>query len=312
MGAKTNKDKLKMSSQSKLTDFGKSDTEQHATKEANANSKDAVVATSGANTTANTEAAATPRDKDQLFTAKDEILSEIRHLKTEFVGRLDGVLKAIEETRKEVTDCAERVTEMEGRLSGVELEHADLKTLVENLQRRNKYLEEKNIDMEMRSRLNNLRLVGVPEGAEGPDMCGFLESWLPDTLELNPLRNPLVLERAHRVGPKRDSDTPPRTIIMRFLNYRQKEMTMKAVKSKKEIFYKNHRVRFYADVATEVHRQRKQFDEVRGQLRQLGVRHGIISPSTLVLTYKERVYKFSSPAEAKTFVRKIQQDNEET
>lgn len=126
------------------------------------------------------------------------------------------------------------------------------------------------------------------------------------------MRHPLVLERAHRVGPKRDTDGPPRTIIMRFLNYKQKEMVLKAAKSKKDVFYKNQRVRFYADVAAEVHRQRKQFDVVRDQLRQLGVRHGIISPSTLVLTYKERVYKFNSPAEAKIFVSKIQKDTEET
>lgn len=158
------------------------------------------------------------------------------------------------------------------------------------------------VDMETRLHLNNLRLMGLPENCEGSDMCRFLESWLPDALELNPMRHPLVLEKAHRVGPKRDTDASPRMVIMRFLNYKQKETVLRAAKTKKEIFYKNQRVKLFADVATEVHRQWKQFDVVHDQLRKLRVRHGIPSPSTLVLTYKEKVHKFTSPAEAKIFV----------
>lgn len=157
-------------------------------------------------------------DQQLLNMAKDEILGEIRNLKTEFAGRFDGVLKAIEETRKDLSECTERMAEAEVRLSNVEDAQVDLKAVVESLQKRNKHLEDKVVDMETRSCLNNLRLVGLPENCEGSDMCGFLESWLPDALELNPMRHPLVLERAHRVGPKRDTDASPRMVIMRFLN----------------------------------------------------------------------------------------------
>ncbi len=38
-------------------------------------------------------------------------------------------------------------------------------------------------DMEDRSRRNNVRLVGLPEGMEGPDAAGFLRAnlskWIP-------------------------------------------------------------------------------------------------------------------------------------
>ncbi|KAK1904150.1 RAS guanyl-releasing protein 4 [Dissostichus eleginoides] len=89
--------------------------------------------------------------------------------------------------------------------------------------------------METRSRLNNLRVVNLPEGAEDPDTCSFLEGWIPEALDLGPLRCPIVMERAHRVGPRRDSDTPPRTLIMRFLNYKDKVTVIKAAKAKKDI-----------------------------------------------------------------------------
>lgn len=319
-GGKGTKNKPKASTQSKLTDFGQHNLDQSDSKEANTATTDATRA-SNATSTANGEgtkdnmdsaAMSYIKDHQQLHLVKDEILGEIRNLKAEVTGRFDNVLKAIEDTRKEVTECTERLSQAEVRLSTVEDEQVDLKAVAESLQRGTKLLEKKMIDLEMRSRLNNLRLVGIPENSEGSDMCGFLENWLPDALDLNPLRSPLVLERAHRVGPRRDPDAPPRAVIMRFLNYKQKEMVFRAAKSKKDLLFKNKRVSCYVDVATEVHRQRKQFDGVREQLRQLGVRHGILSPSTLILTYKEKVHKFTSPAEANIFVKKIQTDTEET
>lgn len=64
--------------------------------------------------------------------------------------------------------------------------------------------------METRSRLNNVRLVNLPEGAEGPDPCSFLENWAPGVLDLTPLRCLIVMERALRIGPKKDAgaETP--------------------------------------------------------------------------------------------------------
>ena len=297
------KEKSKPTTQSKLTDFGALNAEQ-ANKEANAISTEA---SPKANKT-NPAAVMGADEGAEVHLAKDEILGAIQNLKSEFTGRFDGIMKAIDETRREMSECTERVTQAETRLSNLEDEQLEFKAVIAHLQKRNKELETNVVNLEMRSRLNNLRLVGLPEGSEGPDVCKFLEGWLPDALDLDPLRSPLELERAHRIGPKRDAATPPRTVIMRFLDYRQRAKILQAVKSKKEIFYKNYRVRLYTDVATEMHRQRKQFDEVRDQLRQLGVRHGILSPCTLVLTYKEKVHRFKTSAEAKVFVGKIQAD----
>lgn len=58
-------------------------------------------------------------------------------------------------------------------------------------------------NMKMRSRLNNVRLVILPKGAEVLEPCSFLESWLPDALALAPMRTPLLLERVHRIGAKK-------------------------------------------------------------------------------------------------------------
>lgn len=94
--------------------------------------------------------------------------------------------------------------------------------------------------METRSRLNNVRLVNLPVGAEGPDPCSILENWVRGVLHLAPLRCPIVMERAHRIGPKKDAGTPRRTLMMKLItNYEDKLRIMRAASEKKDILYKN-------------------------------------------------------------------------
>lgn len=59
-------------------------------------------------------------------------------------------------------------------------EHIELQETVKALKKRNEVLEDKVADMETKSRLNNLRLVNLPKGAEGLDPCSFLEGWIPE------------------------------------------------------------------------------------------------------------------------------------
>ena len=289
---KTSRDRGKTTTQAKLTGFGTQNMERSASKEANPD----------------TAAAPAQQCGSELGGAKEEILMAIDSLRSDFSTRLDGILTAVEETKKELVDCSERVTEAEIRLSTVEDEQAKLKETVRTLEKWNKTLEDKVVDMETRSRLKNLRLVNLPEGAEVPDPCSFLENWLPEVLDLAPLRSPIVLERAHRVGPRRDTEETPRTLIMTFQNYKQKVIVMKAARSKKDVLYKNKHVRFYNDLATEVHRQRKKYDTVRQQLRSLGLRHGITHPAKLVVTYREQTHIFNTPTEAQEFVNKIKEE----
>lgn len=75
---------------------------------------------------ANSDAAAAPAEQcgSGLGGAKQEILMAINSLRSDFLTRLDGILNAVEETKKELVDCSERVTDMEIRLSTVEDEQA--------------------------------------------------------------------------------------------------------------------------------------------------------------------------------------------
>lgn len=240
----------------------------------------------------------------------DAILAAIASMKSDFSSKLDGILSAMENVKRDVNECVERVGEAEVRVSAAEDNITSLIARAQALEDKNKDLEEKVLDLEARSRRSNLRLVNLPEGAEGEDACAFLEKWLPEVLNLAPLRTPLILERAHRVGQKSTSNTAaPRTLIMKFLNYKDKTTVTRAARAKGQILFKNHPVRFYEDLAAGVHKKQKEFDGVRRQLRAMGIRYGMIPPARLLVTYNGQSRIFSQPAEAENFVKTLKAES---
>lgn len=128
---------------------------------------------------------------------------------------------------------------------------------------------------EDRSRHSNLRLVGLPEKTEGRDMCGFLEKWLPGALG-NCFTSLPVIERAHRIGPLNPGVSTPRVVIMKFLNYRDREAAMSAAR-KKETFYESHRLSLFPDLSPETRRMQRRYDGVKAKLRTLNIRYGMLT-----------------------------------
>lgn len=82
-------------------------------------------------------------------------------------------------------------------------------------------------DLENRSRRNNVRFQGIPEGEEKrfKDTEEFIENFVKNNLKVNIL--PGSVQRAHRVGPQKNP-AQPRAIVAQFQNYKDKEAAVKA------------------------------------------------------------------------------------
>lgn len=238
-----------------------------------------------------------------------DVMNAIKGMEKRVTNKIDGVFEMI----KEVT---ERVKVAEERISGTEDDVVQLRTRTNTLESQVKLLTERADEMENRSRRNNVRIVGLIEDEEGRDACKFLESWIPSILGMNDVT--LALERAHRIGPQPQKVTdvnitppPPRTLIMKFLNYRQKEDVMRAAKVKGSLKYKDHTIRFFPDVSAETHKKQRAYDGVRQKLRQRGInKHRIVFPSRLLLTFKDKSRLFDTPAEVEHFIEGLSNDNE--
>ncbi len=84
-------------------------------------------------------------------------------------------------------------------------------------------------DMEDRSRRNNVRLVGLPEGAEGPDAAGFLRvnlsKWIPSLRGRD-----IEIDRAHCMYDGGRGSDRLRTLIFHVLRWHDKSEILKGAR----------------------------------------------------------------------------------
>lgn len=96
--------------------------------------------------------------------------------------------------------------EQDSQLAELQVNVASLTVTMESLGNRCE-------DLEARSRWNNVRLIGLPEGMEGPRPTDYVASFLQDLLRLE--AKPL-LERAHRtLRAKPKQDEPPCLLVVK-------------------------------------------------------------------------------------------------
>ncbi|KAJ1117917.1 hypothetical protein NDU88_006113 [Pleurodeles waltl] len=118
-----------------------------------------------------------------------------------------------------------RVDELTPVASRLESTVGDTLTRVAELERRVE-------DAEGRTRRNNIRVVGLPEGAEGRDAVAYSESWLRVLVPAGTLTPFFSVERAHRIPTRpRPPGSVPRPFIICLLHYADRDIILKTVRS---------------------------------------------------------------------------------
>lgn len=161
-------------------------------------------------------------------------------------------------------------------------------------------LTEKCIDLEGRSKRQNIRIVGVPEGKEnGQRVSNFVTQLLQDVLDLD--ETPL-LDRAHRalrVHP--GDDAPPRHLIARIHYCHTMEGILRKVSSKNNLKLGDDRIQIFRDLPQAVV---KRFTPARNLLRdQPGVKFGLLYPAKLRVTHNGTELVFTDPNEARRYAQ---------
>ena len=133
-------------------------------------------------------------------------------------SRIDNLMKDVQSVKSRLEFTQAQVEE----LITSDLRVKEVKVQIEDL-------GNKLDDLENRSRRNNLRFEGIPESPN--------ETWQESESKIKhqisshmpEVGTDFVIERAHRVGRPR-SDSKPRKIVARFLNYKDREAVFKAKK----------------------------------------------------------------------------------
>lgn len=197
------------------------------------------------------------------------ILAELRRLRQEHTEAANDNKKALARLETNMKELVERTASLEQQVEHVEERLGDTEDKTARLERVAAFLlhqEAKLVakceDLESRTRRNNIRIHGIPEGSEKNDMITFVTDFIHSSLQI-PEDTDIRSERAHRslsAKPK-ESDAPPRAIIVRFLDARMKDQVIQKA-WKQKTTYEGRIIYFNQDNTTEIQRKRKQVRDV--------------------------------------------------
>ncbi|KAJ1098883.1 hypothetical protein NDU88_003990 [Pleurodeles waltl] len=132
----------------------------------------------------------------------DAVLLAIDNTWTSLESKIDMVSSDLGLLHADHGKLADRVTLVEQTVMTLPPRMDNLDTALKELMDRVRMLEQRAEDAEGRSRRNNVRLVGLTEGAKGPKPMQYIKTWLCTILPLDtsPVFSPLSKYIKYRTG----------------------------------------------------------------------------------------------------------------
>lgn len=239
--------------------------------------------------------------KSELQAAVGDNFSSIKSELLALKGELSSNISAMQQN---FTGLKSTVAEMEQSLSTCTDDIVALQTKVDFLAKEVVKLENKCDDLESRSRRQNIRIIGVPEEDPNSASAACVSQLLKEVFQLE--KEPLV-DRAHRVLlPKPRPGDRPRAIVARLHYYSDCLCILRKAKELQRIKIRGMAISVFPDHTPKTARARAAFNEVRRLLRDIeGVRFGLLHPARLRITYGGVQRDFTSPDEAKIFIKTL-------
>uniref|UniRef100_A0AAQ6A4U8 L1 transposable element RRM domain-containing protein n=1 Tax=Amphiprion ocellaris TaxID=80972 RepID=A0AAQ6A4U8_AMPOC len=193
-----------------------------------------------------------------------------------------------------ITAMETTLTAHSDRITTLEKDVTTLRLQLETTKQVNKKLQLAVEDLISHSKRKNLRVISIPEGAEGTDA-------LHDHAVKESEQNlDLELERTHRsLAPKPLQGSRP--FIIHFHKYIHKERVLQWAKKNRDVSYLGQSIRIFEDFSHTLAKKRASFNKLKSQLYKDGTRFGVIHPAHLWITMNGQMRIFDSAEEAERF-----------
>lgn len=228
------------------------------------------------------------------MTDSDLILRELRGFRQENKEQFETI-------KEEIVKVNTRMEEVEGRVEKAEERIQNTEEVITAMLKLHTKLEDKVLDLESRSRRENIRMYGVPEGSEkdSTTMISFVVNLLREGLELNEDMPDLQIERAHRsLGPQPPGGAPPRSIIIKFLSFRTKETILRKAWQGKGFNWQEHHINLDHDYPPLILKKRREYTEIRRVLKENNIQFQTIFPARLRVRYEDGTKTYDTVEEA--------------
>lgn len=222
----------------------------------------------------------------------DLILQELRDFRQDNKTQMEEIKEELTRTNTKLEEAEERIEKAEERLQNVE-------DIVSEMLKLHAQTEARLTDQESRSRRENIRLYGIPEGAErdSSSVIVFVEQLLRDNLDVGDTS--LNIERAHRsLGDRPPPSAQPRSIVVKFASFRSKEMVLKKAWQKKGLMLDTKRINVDNDYPPRILQKRKEYAEVRKILKDRDIKFNTLFPARLKVRYQEGEEIYDTAEEA--------------
>uniref|UniRef100_A0A671L470 L1 transposable element RRM domain-containing protein n=1 Tax=Sinocyclocheilus anshuiensis TaxID=1608454 RepID=A0A671L470_9TELE len=171
-----------------------------------------------------------------------------------------------------ISEMETALTDHSGRITELEIEVNSLKAKLTAAADLKATLGSAVDDLVSRSKRQNLRVVGFPEGIEGRKPREFITDFFFKSAK-DVLSAPPEIDHAHRsLVPKPRQGDRPRPFIVRFHRFLDKDTVLRWAKEHKEISYQGHTIKIYKDFSVGIARKRAAFNSVKSSLYKKGIR----------------------------------------
>lgn len=238
--------------------------------------------------------------REMMNEMRSDILSKFETTISATVKR--EILAVLEPFENRLASYGDSIADLERSANAHDTELSNLWSTVSKLTAAVDSLSQKCEDLEARSRWNNIRLVGLPEGIEGPRPTEFSAQLLQDILGLE---DKPVLDRAHRTLRAKPKDgEPPRPLIMRVNLFQVRNQILRRAGEASPLSYMGRRISIYPDFTPAVAKKRAAFATVKKELHSCpNVKFGLY-PTTLRITLPSgQTHRFEDPAIASDFIK---------
>ncbi len=208
----------------------------------------------------------------------------------------------------ELEALASATKQTHDRVDSVQAAAREDRRTVTDLRNQLERLTEKMTDMEDRSRRNIVRLVGLPEGAEGSNVAGFLRvnlsRWIPSLKGRN-----IEIDRAYRVYDGRKNSDRPCTLIFRVLRWHDRLEILKAARQAYPVkcTQDNATLQFFPDFSPATAARRKSLVPVLRSMTAIGLQPFLAYLAVFKLRHGGEQRSFDSLRKAEDFVSSLSQ-----
>ncbi|CAL9690926.1 unnamed protein product [Knipowitschia caucasica] len=239
--------------------------------------------------------------KTMLTEFKEDIVGQIKEVR----GDLEAYATEMKTLREDFNGIRKDLTMAEQRIDELETRERDTNITIEQLQKEQQQMSEKLDYLESKSRQNNIRIYQVKEGLEGNEMTSFILNLLKESLGIP--TEEIIINAAHRSLTQRPTsgNAAPRSIIIRFQEWRMRQKVLQAAWSKKEIVVGGNRIFFSQDFSCKIQAERSRYSALRKQLRQKNVKSHIVYPAKLRVFLDGNETIYSSLEDASRNLKKI-------